>query len=1646
MAHPLSSPPVGFEVEPADSNRANIFLDEEEEAGEDPGELAVEVAEDDGYEKDDDLRDGPSGPPALVYTDEFSIDGLMTRDELIKLVDKDKANKPSDSVARTIEQSKSLLFMPNDIVEHRRYEGDTSYYEIHMFGPLIDGSKAHVVLTDIMPFFDVWVPDRPAASKKLSPAAQERLGQFDSARVKRFELHLQQIAMTAKANMVKIESGEAIPCFGYNESPCPYKRLVFRNLQDRRKALDAVRENGYATASDDRSSHYRKIARERGITLCNWLILSKYEYTAGYNDALSPQCAHYVQVSVDNVKSLCDPLAPPDELAKGKQLRQSNELLKRDRTLVMGWDIETHTWDKSGDVPRAERQGDAVFAICASFHWKDDPTPIWRVAIVDVPTAPDSRWQTIVCGSPKNVLMAFSLVWKAKAPDIVTDFNGSNYDYQFVVGAAMQYGILALMFANMSAMPARRNQTDDAVMKWNYQTDKKIKITAEESMVVNFLKVPGSVPIDVRVCFKKLYPKSEVAKGSSLAFYLGLCGMAGKADLPIKRMWRYYRQALALQPGATLQPDLPAVTPEVAAEQMRATVHYCGIDSARCPQLLIKRSVIPDARENGDISFVSMLDTYLYAGGMRVRNMLIAYAVRRKGMLCSNIGQDKQSDEKYPGALVIDPIKELHDDRPITGLDAASLYPSIIITYNLSPEKIFEDPALAHRLKAAGKNLHEISFKFGGDQHGWAVRHDNKQEEYGLYPTVLLDLFSKRKLVKKQMGPKNDRKELIELIQGYMKQHGNNDCLGAFRFAITMAGAERDRANTNAENAENVDTKQDFVKAAKKHDKLRSELTKLALEYRLMNVSDLPDGGTRYEILPNDGTPTAANDIMRADYEELCFELSSLDSVQKAIKVQMNTFYGEAGNQLSAFFLLLLAGAVTSGGQYTLKSVHKVVSDLGYRVVYGDTDSLYLKSPEVLFVTCDAEYKAKLLLPYEEKYKEVAKDLLPVDDGNAASAAIHSNPTEIERLFNQRAKLAWWTAMVRITMSAIEDCRARVNEWLERDNGTKHLTFAYEEVGFPTVMAGKKKYWMIPHVDIPNFFPKKLFVRGIDIIKQGQPGLVIDIGSRIMWASMSVSNTRTLRQITEDVLAEAVTNAAQWEFKHFVRTDAWKPDKNNVRVQRFIARMKVRHMMELAENDARRARNHPALPTMYDIPEAGERFRYVLVMTGAGHDLRGYKSKPKKGDMMEYAHVAEKLGLDIDVAEYLSSYVVGLCARFINYHPDFQPPGELAKKLPYKQRDKYSQDRAKKHLELRLKQSKKYDPKVENKRGYAYRRAYKNAAAELDDAARGVLGAAASVLVGDSTGAISYELFLGDSEDEDDSEEAAARHIRHPITRIVDRLARAADTFALTDTVLEDDRWSVQVAKLLGIEADGSDANSDGKTSRTLFSHSRPPAKGAAKSTPGARAPATGGREVNMSLNALDHIDRDVRAELAGVLPAVTDMAIRYEAALQVSVRSWRQAEIQANPALAVPEDAVSRRGSIAAAEEAAAAVAAEEEAAYEEEASMHADEEFSGEADANADAAPEVKEEEAKKAPPSDSAQALSAILTPEDQSAAATLSRLWRVLLGISVTRKRAEHLDKYLARLRNRRVGVAQKPTHAEVGRLVAAGAEKAARGKR
>src|SRR5579871_114071 len=101
-------------------------------------------------------------------------------------------------------------------------------------------------------------------------------------------------------------------------------------------------------------------------------------------------------------------------------------------------------------------------------------------------------------------------------------------------------------------------------------------------------------------------------------------------------------------------------------------------------------------------------------------------------MVISTRVPENKEKGKYPSVYVFPPKKGIEARRPVTELDFASLYPSLIMAYNLSPDKIILSYREADIAEKNRNILHKIEFPFNNRiVQAWSVRHENQFKKKG---------------------------------------------------------------------------------------------------------------------------------------------------------------------------------------------------------------------------------------------------------------------------------------------------------------------------------------------------------------------------------------------------------------------------------------------------------------------------------------------------------------------------------------------------------------------------------------------------------------------------------------------------------------------------------------------------------------------------------------------------------------------------------------------------------------------------------------------------------------------------------------------------------------------------------------------------
>lgn len=329
--------------------------------------------------------------------------------------------------------------------------------------------------------------------------------------------------------------------------------------------------------------------------------------------------------------------------------------------------------------------------------------------------------------------------------------------------------------------------------------------------------------------------------------------------------------------------------------------------------------------------------------------------------------------EPYPGAFVKDPVLGLY--KWIKSFDLASLYPHIIMGWNISPETIVDQYQLpvCYVNSRPQPDVNKIGLVAGT----WTVPHDGNtfagngmmytKTKRGILPTEVEKVFLQRKAAKKA----------------------------------------------------------EFYA-----DKVATWAQQILTERHEANI---PVAGpltvTEYDPGFNEENLRQLNDANLENVITLARKMEKMEGVnQQARKVLINSLYGALGNEHFRYFDLRNAEAITMSGQLAIQWIMRKINefmnktcgttDVDY-VVYGDTDSVYVRFDT--FVELMAKKKGCAVEDIEtirwvnflDKY---SKDIVePYIDKSYRELADYVNMYE-HKMFMDReiiADRAFWTAKKR---------------------------------------------------------------------------------------------------------------------------------------------------------------------------------------------------------------------------------------------------------------------------------------------------------------------------------------------------------------------------------------------------------------------------------------------------------------------------------------------------------------------------------------------------------------------------------------------------------------------------------------------------------
>lgn len=356
----------------------------------------------------------------------------------------------------------------------------------------------------------------------------------------------------------------------------------------------------------------------------------------------------------------------------------------------------------------------------------------------------------------------------------------------------------------------------------------------------------------------------------------------------------------------------------------RVIAKYCVQDCVLCNLLLIKLEMLANNIGMSNVCCVPLSYIFMRGQGIKIFSLVSKQCKEDQIVVPVLNHNEEEEDDGYEGAIVLDPTPGIYTE-PVSVMDYASLYPSSMISENISHDSLVLDKLYDN---LPGYEYVDITYdvyhgkgeekrKVGEKTCRYAQFPENKK---GILPRILMKLLAQRKLTRKKMLYETVRTKDGRLLIGLVKELPGG--------CVRVADAEGGPAVTlkSEEIEERCDTYDEFAKAV-------------------------------------------------------------LDGLQLAYKVTANSLYGQVGARTSPIYRKELAASTTATGRdLILRAKEFMETHYDARTIYGDTDSVFVdfrikeryglqgvealrKSIEIAMEASSA-FKLQLKAPHDLEYEK----------------------------------------------------------------------------------------------------------------------------------------------------------------------------------------------------------------------------------------------------------------------------------------------------------------------------------------------------------------------------------------------------------------------------------------------------------------------------------------------------------------------------------------------------------------------------------------------------------------------------------------------------------------------------------------------------
>lgn len=515
---------------------------------------------------------------------------------------------------------------------------------------------------------------------------------------------------------------------------CPYILCEFRTQKDMYRFRNLVEKFNYLTIDNKRItlesiegeiSMYQRMIASCNLQYAGWLRSENVIEVTGTGNAVTRVrefIVPYTSITVDT------------------------EMLAMTYPVLGAVDIETYTTLRRG-FPNKVMQNDCIFMISLVVQrFMDSHENRVKIVYGLADCAPTDEFTYIKCVDEYDMITRLFSDIHTQGVTVLTGYNIFGYDFDYIYARLCVKG-----YPDYLAGPQFTLVKDGVLRFMRINLDTQV-VKTDDMYVVN---IEGIVGIDMLVVCKVEYSTLE---RHSLEFvsqhFLG----CGKADISAEDMFDAFRAWLA----DTENPS------EAVKQRIYDVAYYNMLDSDLCIRLMERLNMWTAMVEQSTIYNVRMSEIHLRGQQRRMLHKVHTECTKR-GLIMDRVKFPRQ---ELVGATVLDPQIGVYNNVMI--LDFNSLYPSIIIAYNICFSTcVAEGSPIAEVTPDEHCNVVEWTNDAGEQVRTRFLKAEIKQ---GILPQICSYYISERKNVRAIMRDTKDETlyRILDQRQNALKVSANS--------------------------------------------------------------------------------------------------------------------------------------------------------------------------------------------------------------------------------------------------------------------------------------------------------------------------------------------------------------------------------------------------------------------------------------------------------------------------------------------------------------------------------------------------------------------------------------------------------------------------------------------------------------------------------------------------------------------------------------------------------------------------------------------------------------------------------------------------------------------------------------------------------